>query len=345
MNNKNQLVRTFKSDAGVSIELSVNKIRQTLNVGTATDVEIMSFMELCYFRKLNPFLREAYLVKFKGYPASNIVSKDVFINRLNSSPNCNGYEYGLILKDKKTGKKSHNVGTFYEPDIETIVGAYCNIYVKNWQHPIKWTITRSEYDKGNQNWKSMPGVMLTKCVIVAAIRNFIPKETAGMYIEDEMNINYDNNYNVQNELLNNDNLNFIPEELLTEDNIKSYKTKLNQFPADVKDATHNYILTKLEVEKIEDVKNAQSSQLLKLVDSLYKSFKAKQEKAEKEKQENTKKEKTADTKETKKENPLKEDSKKETKIENAGNDPLTQLENKEEKLPKLEERIKETPDF
>lgn len=342
MNNKNQLVRTFKSDAGVSIELSVNKIRQTLNVGTATDVEIMNFMELCYFRKLNPFLREAYLVKYKGYPASNIVSKDVFINRLNSSPNCNGYEYGLILKDKKTGKKSHNVGTFYEPEIETIVGAYCNIYVKNWQHPIKWTIARSEYDKGNQNWKSMPGVMLTKCVIVAAIRNFIPKETAGMYIEDEMNINYDNNnYNSQNAILNNNNL--IPEELLTEDNIKSYKTKLNQFPADVKDATHNYILTKLEVEKIEDVKNAQSNQLLKLVDSLYQSFKAKQEKQEK--KENTKKEKTADTKETKKENPLKEDSKKETKIEDAKNDPLTKLENEEDPLPKLEERIKETPDF
>jgi phage recombination protein Bet len=339
----NQLIRKFKSDAGVPIELSVNKIRQTLNVGTATDVEVMNFMELCYFRKLNPFLREAYLVKFKGYPASNIVSKDVFINRLNSSPNCNGYEYGLIIKDKKTGKKSHNIGTFYEPDIETIVGAFCNIYVKNWQHPIKWSITRSEYDKGTQNWKTMPGVMLTKCVIVAAIRNFIPKETAGMYIEDEMNINYDNNnYNSQTELLHNDNLNFIPEELLTEDNIKSYKTKLNQFPAGVKDATHNYILTKLEVKKIEDVKNAQSNQLLKLVDSLYKNFKAKQEKAEKE---TTKKETTTKgKKETKKE--TKKEIKEESKIENAGTDPLTKLENKEEDpLPKLEERIKETPDF
>jgi len=333
MNNKNQLVRNYKSDAGVSIELSVNKIRQTLNVGNSTDVEVMNFMELCYFRKLNPFLREAYLVKIKDYAASIIVSKDVFIKRLNQSKNCNGYEYGLIVKAKKGGQLKHNVGTFYEPNEESIVGAYCNIYVKNWQHPIKWTVSLHEYKKNNnQNWNSMPGIMITKCCIVAAIRNFIPEETSGMYIADEMGI--EENYNSQNELLNNDNLNFIPEDLLTEDNIKSYKTKLNQFPADVKDATHNYILTKLEVEKIEDVKNAQSSQLLKLVDSLYKSFKAKQEKAEKEKQENTKKE-----------NPLKEDSKKETKIENAGNDPLTQLENKEEKLPKLEERIKETPDF
>ena len=45
----------------------------------ATEQEILYFLELCKAQKLNPFIRDAYLVKYGSQPAQIIVGKDVFI--------------------------------------------------------------------------------------------------------------------------------------------------------------------------------------------------------------------------------------------------------------------------
>ena len=39
------------------------------------------FIELCKAQKLNPFIREAYLIKFGISPANIVVGKDVFVKR------------------------------------------------------------------------------------------------------------------------------------------------------------------------------------------------------------------------------------------------------------------------
>ncbi|MBQ9013583.1 MAG: recombinase RecT, partial [Bacilli bacterium] len=66
----------------------------------ANEQEILMFIELCKAQKLNPFVRDAYLVKYGSNPAQIFVGKDVFIKRANSDPNFDGMKAGLVVLDK-----------------------------------------------------------------------------------------------------------------------------------------------------------------------------------------------------------------------------------------------------
>src|SRR5574344_993881 len=78
-----ELTVKFEID-GQEIKLTP-KIVQEYIVGTEakiTNQEFKLFTELCKVRKLNPFLREAYLIKYKaGVPAQLVVGKDAILKR------------------------------------------------------------------------------------------------------------------------------------------------------------------------------------------------------------------------------------------------------------------------
>ena len=58
------------------VKLSPAMVRKYLvnGNGKVTDQEVVMFMQLCRYQKLNPFLKEAYLVKFGNQAASIITS-------------------------------------------------------------------------------------------------------------------------------------------------------------------------------------------------------------------------------------------------------------------------------
>jgi len=79
----------YKSESGEEVSLSADIIKRYLVSGDpskVTDQEVMMFLKLCQYQKLNPFLNEAYLVKFGNEKAQIIVGKDVFMRRLSNSP-------------------------------------------------------------------------------------------------------------------------------------------------------------------------------------------------------------------------------------------------------------------
>lgn len=55
--------------------------------GNVSDQEVKLFIALCSAQKLNPFIKEAHLIKYGSSPATMVVSKDVYqkeqINILN----------------------------------------------------------------------------------------------------------------------------------------------------------------------------------------------------------------------------------------------------------------------
>lgn len=63
---------------GQMVKLSPNIIKQYLvsGNGRVTDQEVVMFLNLCKFQKLNPFLREAYLIKFGSQPATIVTGKE-----------------------------------------------------------------------------------------------------------------------------------------------------------------------------------------------------------------------------------------------------------------------------
>lgn len=191
---KNEIMK-YKTDLG-EVSLTNEIVRTQIAKGQdISDSEIHNFMQLCFYRKLNPFLGQAHLIKFKD-KIQMVVGKDVFTERLNKNPLCEGWESGLILYDKEDKKVIERVGTFFL-EHEELVGAYCTISRKGWHKDFKWTIKCSDYFRTYYKdgkkvamgmWGTMPGVMLSKCCIVAAVRNAFPEDFGGMYTPDEIGV-------------------------------------------------------------------------------------------------------------------------------------------------------------
>ena len=196
MSNSLILSKEIVLQDGEKFLLDANLVRSSLGIGgNFTDGEIHKFIMLCYFRKLNAQIGEAYLVKY-GKDAQIIVSKDVFLKRIDKHPLCEGYTPGIITIDKKTGEERKRTGTFYNIKNEELVGAWIEIYRKGWKKPFEHSVNLSDYQKFRKNekgqyvlqsnWKSMAAIMIHKCCTVAGIRNCFPEDFSGMYIEDEI---------------------------------------------------------------------------------------------------------------------------------------------------------------
>lgn len=172
---------------GTEIELNNNIVKQYLVSGDpdkVTDAEVKMFVELCKAQRLNPFLREAYLVKFGSNPAQIIVGKDVFLKRARSNPKFKGFKAGIIV-ETKDGIYQHRPGTFYTPG-EKIVGGFCKVAIEGWEFPLEHTVAMSEFSRGTATWKSMPAVMIRKVALVQALREAFPEDFQQLYSEEEM---------------------------------------------------------------------------------------------------------------------------------------------------------------
>lgn len=147
--------------------------------GQVTDSEVLMFIELCKAQKLNPFIREAYLIKFGNSPANIVVGKDVFVKRAYRNPNFEGMKAGIVVL-KADGSMEYREGSLKAPK-ETLVGGWCEVYVKDMKFPIRSEVSMEEYSKGQSTWKQMPCVMIRKCAMVTALREAFPEDLQGMY--------------------------------------------------------------------------------------------------------------------------------------------------------------------
>ena len=152
--------------------------------GNVTDQEVVMFIELCKAQHLNPFIREAYLIKFGNSPANIVVGKDVFVRRAYRNPDYEGMRAGIVVVDK-TGDVKEREGSLKAPG-ETLIGGWCEVYIKNKKHPIKSIVSLEEYSKAQSTSKSMPMVMIRKVAMVTALREAFPEDLQGMYDASEM---------------------------------------------------------------------------------------------------------------------------------------------------------------
>ena len=152
--------------------------------GAVTDSEVLMFIELCKAQHLNPFIREAYLIKFGNSPANIVVGKDVFVKRAYRNPNFKGMKAGIVILTKD-GNMQYREGSLKAPG-EALIGGWCEVYVKDMEYPIRSEVSMEEYSKGQSTWKQMPAVMIRKCAMVTALREAFPEDLQGMYDAAEM---------------------------------------------------------------------------------------------------------------------------------------------------------------
>lgn len=171
---------------GQEITLTKDDVKKYLVSGDAskvTDKELKMFLELCKAQGLNPFLREAYLIKY-GNESNIVTGKDVFMKRARANPDFRGFEAGIIVENKNGREKRD--GTFYSLGSEQIVGGWARIHIKDWEVPFEHTVSLSEFRRNTATWKSMPAVMIRKVALVQALREVFPNELSQLYSSEEL---------------------------------------------------------------------------------------------------------------------------------------------------------------
>lgn len=184
-NNALQLAE-FTLEGGQVLTADTVKNYLTSGNGAVTEQETLMFIELCKAQKLNPFIREAYLIKFGNSPANIVVGKDVFVKRAYRNPNFEGMKAGIVTVDKE-GNTHEREGSLKLPG-ENLIGGWCEVYTSDKKFPIKSVVSLEEYSKPQATWKTMPMVMIRKCAMVTALREAFPEDLQGMYDASEIGI-------------------------------------------------------------------------------------------------------------------------------------------------------------
>lgn len=157
-----------------------------------TPKEVRLFVELCRARKLNPFAKEAYLIKYGDHPATMVVGKDVFTRRAQKNPRFRGMEAGVFVV-RPDGQGKSREGSMVLPG-EQCVGAWCKVHVDGYDVPVYDSVAFDEYagrkrdGSLNGQWAKMPGTMIRKVAVVHALREAFPDDFGGLYDAAEMGV-------------------------------------------------------------------------------------------------------------------------------------------------------------
>lgn len=186
-----RFVTEYTPLGGEPIKLSPVVVRNYLvsGNGKVTDGEIMMFIALCKEQKLNPFLKEAYLIKYgERSPASIVVGKEAFMKRAVASADYDQYKAGAIVL--RGDEIVYTMGAFKLPK-DVIVGGWADVYLKSKKHPIHTEVSFEEYfnpgSNGRKNsWDKKPLTMIRKVALVQALREAFPNHLGAMYTSEEI---------------------------------------------------------------------------------------------------------------------------------------------------------------
>ena len=198
---KNQLTQAKKNTMEIiykageeDVKLSPSIVKNYLVSGDADRVspqEVVMFMNLCKFQHLNPFLREAYLIKYGSQPATIVTGKAALEKRAARCEAYAGFEAGVVVTDGSSLE--------YRPGAlvlegEQLVGGWADVYVKGYERPVRAVVSVTEYmgrkkdGSVNGQWASKPATMIRKVAKIQALREAFPEDFQGMYSAEEMNV-------------------------------------------------------------------------------------------------------------------------------------------------------------
>ena len=178
---------------GIDVQLDPDTVVNYLVSGEAANnvtlQEIVLFMRLCQSQGLNPFTRDAFLVKYNNSsPAQVIVSKGALEKRAARCQRYRGFKAGIIVR-RTDGVIDWRTGTFLLKE-EQLVGGWARVYVDGFTHPVEATVSIHEYNSEKSVWKNKPATMIRKVAKSQALREAFPEDMAGMYEAEEYGMDY-----------------------------------------------------------------------------------------------------------------------------------------------------------
>lgn len=196
---QNHLAKAVESKAveyevnGEKVKLSPGIIRQYLvsGGGNVSDQEIVMFLNMCRFQHLNPFLREAYLIKYGNQPATMVTGKEVFTKRARRNKDYAGQQAGIVIQ-KEDSSLENRIGSMLLKDQETLVGGWAKVFIKGYEQPVEISVSLDEYiglkkdGEVNGQWAKKPATMIRKVALVQALREAFPEDYEGLYSQEEV---------------------------------------------------------------------------------------------------------------------------------------------------------------
>ena len=201
---KNEVVKTEKSKfeietrSGERITLDKETVKNYLcNGQEITNSEFTMFFQLCKVNKVNPFLKEAYIVKYGNQPATIVLDYKVLQQIADSNPNFKGLKTGVLVVDKD-GNEKEREGSYKLPS-ETLIAGWCEVIRKDRECPTKVYAMFEEFKQTkkdgelNTNWAGKPCFMITKVAKAQALREAFPNAFgSNVYIQEEADMMKEN---------------------------------------------------------------------------------------------------------------------------------------------------------
>lgn len=187
-----QIVK-YQSRDGQELTLTFDTVQKYLVNGDREKVtaqEIMYFLGVCKSRGLNPFKKDAYLIKYGNDPAAIVTSIDYFRSRAKAQKDCKGWEKGVIVKTAD-GAIKRTKGLVLEG--ETILGGWFTAQPEGWSLPFELEVNLNGYVKKTRDgkitrfWKpENQSTMISKVAEGQGLRTLWPDEFQGLYEEAEI---------------------------------------------------------------------------------------------------------------------------------------------------------------
>ena len=178
--------------SGELITLSKEVVKKYLTDNTdITDSEFNMFFQLCKVNKLNPFLKEAYIVKYGTMPATIVMDYKVLQQIAEENKFYRGMKHGVIVQ-KQDGSVEERHGEYKLPS-ETLIAGWCEVFRSDRTEPTRVTAMFDEF-KGvkkdgsvNGNWGTKPCFMICKVAKAQALREAFPNMLgSNIYVSEEV---------------------------------------------------------------------------------------------------------------------------------------------------------------
>ena len=183
----------YTSRDGQEITLGFEIIRTYLVSGKkelVTPQELMFFMGLCKSRGLNPFKKDAYLIKYDNSPAAIVTSIDFYRSRARAQKDCRGWKKGIIVKNKEGIEERQ--GTLLLEG-EDLLGGWFEAKPDGWEFPLHHTVNLRGYIKKKTDgtvtrfWeKDNQPSQIMKVAEAQGLRMACPVEFQQLYSDEEI---------------------------------------------------------------------------------------------------------------------------------------------------------------
>lgn len=182
----------YSSRDGQEITLSFQSIKNYLVSGNrekVTDQELIYFMGVCKSRGLNPFKKDAYLIKYGDDPAAIVTSIDYFRSRARAQKDCVGWKKGIVVEGPEGVRDS--AGLIKEG--EKLLGGFFEATPHGWKDPFRLEVNLKGYIKKTKDgrvtkfWSedNQPS-QIAKVAESQGLRTLWPDEFQGVYEETEI---------------------------------------------------------------------------------------------------------------------------------------------------------------